>query len=186
MQPTLRATRRTRHGVSRLGKQCLPGRRKVGVLRPGTVGMRGSMVIRLQPCGISSTSTHLHLHRLPSPPRSPPCSPTPPDLLPLSPPPRPCMRPLGFTGGVLSLRFGCGGPRRRGRRRGDWPVRRPGRRCGDGVKKSQRNHPPPPRRQSLFLSYWRRSSKFACVCRWAGGGSGGGVLLHCLPWSFDR
>ena len=31
-------------------KQCLPGWCKPDVLRPGIVGMRGSMVIRLRPC----------------------------------------------------------------------------------------------------------------------------------------
>ena len=35
--------------------QRLPGRRKHDVLRPGIAGMRGSMVIRLRPCMISST-----------------------------------------------------------------------------------------------------------------------------------
>ena len=38
-------------------KQCLPGRRKPDVLRPGIVGMRGSMVVRLRPCMITSIST---------------------------------------------------------------------------------------------------------------------------------
>ena len=38
-------------------KQCLPGRLKADVLRPGIVGMPTSMVIRLRPCMVSSTPT---------------------------------------------------------------------------------------------------------------------------------
>ena len=45
-QLTLIATRRTPHVSLRAWcKQCLPGRWKPGVLRPGIVGMQGSMVI---------------------------------------------------------------------------------------------------------------------------------------------
>ena len=44
VQLTLHATRRTPHGASRLGKQCLPSRRQPGVLRHGIVEIRGSMV----------------------------------------------------------------------------------------------------------------------------------------------
>ena len=50
MQLTLHATRRTPHGGASRLVQCLPVRRKPDVLRPGTVGMRGSMVIRPRPC----------------------------------------------------------------------------------------------------------------------------------------
>ena len=43
-----RATRRTPHGASRAWcKQCLPVRCKPGVPRPGIVGMRGAVVMRL-------------------------------------------------------------------------------------------------------------------------------------------
>ena len=57
MQVTLHATHRKPHGASRLVQAlfiiCLVGE---NVPRPGTVvGMRGSMVIRLRPCMISST-----------------------------------------------------------------------------------------------------------------------------------
>ena len=45
----LHATRRTTHGASSL-VHVYPGRRKPDVLRPGTVGMRRSMVIRVRPC----------------------------------------------------------------------------------------------------------------------------------------
>ena len=42
-------------------KQCLPGWRKFDELRPGIVGMRGSMVVGLRPCANP-------VHPLPSPP----------------------------------------------------------------------------------------------------------------------
>ena len=56
MQLTLDATRRTPHVFLRACcKQCLPGRWKTDVLRPGIAGVRGSVVIRLRPYMISST-----------------------------------------------------------------------------------------------------------------------------------
>ena len=45
-------------------KQCLPGRSKPDVLRPGIVGMRGSIVIRLRPCMIMSTLPHHPFRRV--------------------------------------------------------------------------------------------------------------------------
>ena len=56
-------------------KQCLPGRWKPHVLRPGVVGKRGTTVTRLRPCMMSSTP-----HPLPNPP-TPPLYPTTPPLL---------------------------------------------------------------------------------------------------------
>ena len=50
-------------------KQCRPGRWKPDMLRPGIVGKRGSMVIRLRPCLRSSTS--LLSSTPPLPPRRP-------------------------------------------------------------------------------------------------------------------
>ena len=41
MKLTLHATRRTHHGASSLVIDCEPGPAKPGVLRPGSVGMRG-------------------------------------------------------------------------------------------------------------------------------------------------
>ena len=43
-------------------KHSPPGRRKRDVLRPGMVGMRGSMVIRLRPCMIVSTPSPAKEH----------------------------------------------------------------------------------------------------------------------------
>ena len=45
--------------------QCLPGRSKSDVLRPGITGMRGSMVMRLQPYMAQSPSPPLPSHPLP-------------------------------------------------------------------------------------------------------------------------
>ena len=58
VQLTLHATRRTPLTPLRAWcKQCLPGRSKPDMLRPGIVGMRGgSMAIRLRPCMRSSAS----------------------------------------------------------------------------------------------------------------------------------
>ena len=58
MQLTLRATRQHLTALHAWCKQCLPGRFQPDVLRPGVVGMRGSMVIRLRPCMITSTPPH--------------------------------------------------------------------------------------------------------------------------------
>ena len=50
MQLSLHATRPTPHGASRL-VQAMPARSvKPDALRPGIIGMRGTMVIRLRPC----------------------------------------------------------------------------------------------------------------------------------------
>ena len=50
MQRTFHATRRTPHGASCLVRAMSTWSMKPGILRPGVVGMRGSMVIRLRPC----------------------------------------------------------------------------------------------------------------------------------------
>ena len=55
MQLTLHATRRTPHDASRLVQALSAWSMKTRVLCPGIVGMRGSMVIRLRLCMISST-----------------------------------------------------------------------------------------------------------------------------------
>ena len=67
--PFMRHTRPTPHGrlalgtYTKRGKNLLPGRQKPEALPPGNIGMRGSLVVRLRPCIISST---------PSPPLLPP------------------------------------------------------------------------------------------------------------------
>ena len=50
MQFTLHATRRAPHGASRLVQAMSAWSVKTRRLRPGIVGMQGSMVIRLRPC----------------------------------------------------------------------------------------------------------------------------------------
>ena len=54
MQLSLNATRRTPHGASRLMLAMSVWSVKPDVLRPGIVGIRGSMIIRLRPCIIMS------------------------------------------------------------------------------------------------------------------------------------
>ena len=61
MQLTLHATRRTTHGASRLVQAMSAWSVKTDVLRPGIVGMRGSMVMRLRPFMIPSTSPPPHI-----------------------------------------------------------------------------------------------------------------------------
>ena len=56
IQLTLRATHRARHGALGLEQANFAWSFKPRMLRPGTEGIRGSMVIRLRPCMISSTS----------------------------------------------------------------------------------------------------------------------------------
>ena len=55
VQLTLHATSPTPHGASRFVLAMSAWSVKPDVLRPGVVGMRGSMVIQLRPCMIVST-----------------------------------------------------------------------------------------------------------------------------------
>ena len=58
MQLTLHATRGTPHGASRFVLAMYAWSVKPDVLRPGIVGIRGSMVTRLRPWMIMITAPH--------------------------------------------------------------------------------------------------------------------------------